>query len=87
MVLYQIACRWLIDGTELKTMMERFIQHIKDRTECFDEHFLRRTPNCDNQYIKNLLSGYPLHSQDIDRLNFMVFLIVEFKLGAKFIMK
>lgn len=34
------ACRWLrlphrMYGTELKNMMERFIQHIKDRTECF----------------------------------------------------
>jgi putative transposase len=26
-------------GTELKNLMERFIQQIKDRTECFDDHF------------------------------------------------
>jgi hypothetical protein len=26
-----------IYGTELKNVMERFIQKIKDRTECFDD--------------------------------------------------
>lgn len=26
--------------------MERFIQHIKDRTECFDDHFPCRKPEC-----------------------------------------
>jgi hypothetical protein len=27
-------------GTELKNLMERFIQYLKDRTdECFDDHF------------------------------------------------
>jgi transposase-like protein len=40
---YNVACRWLrlphqMYGTELKNVMERFIQHIKDRTECFDDH-------------------------------------------------
>src|ERR671925_1462878 len=38
---YDDACKWLrlqhqVYGTELKNIMERFIQqHIKDRTECF----------------------------------------------------
>ena len=41
---YNDACRWLrldhrVYGTELKNIMERFIQHIKDRTECFDDYF------------------------------------------------
>jgi hypothetical protein len=26
-------------GSEIKNLMERFIQHIKDRTECFDDRF------------------------------------------------
>jgi hypothetical protein len=27
-------------GTELRNIMDRFIQHVKeDRTECFDDHF------------------------------------------------
>src|SRR5215211_7895921 len=41
---YNEACRWLrlkhiIYGTNFKNIMERFIQQIKDRTECFDDHF------------------------------------------------
>lgn len=36
---YDNACKWLrlqhnVYDTELKNLMERFIQHIKDRTEC-----------------------------------------------------
>jgi transposase-like protein len=41
---YIDACKWLrlkhiVYGTELKNIMERFIQQIKDGTECFDDHF------------------------------------------------
>jgi hypothetical protein len=36
-----IKVRTSLSGTEMKNLMERFIhQHIKDRTECFDDHFL-----------------------------------------------
>ena len=36
---YNHACKWLrlkhrVYGTEMKNMIERFIQQIKDRTEC-----------------------------------------------------
>src|SRR5437762_13823446 len=48
---YNTACRWLrlshqMYGAELKNIMERFIQYIKDRTECFDDHFPCRKPDC-----------------------------------------
>lgn len=48
---YKEACKWLrlehqVYGIELKNLMERFIQHIKDRTECFDDHFPCRKPDC-----------------------------------------
>ena len=41
---YNDACKWLrlkhqVYGNELKNKIERFIQKIKDRTECFDDHF------------------------------------------------
>lgn len=41
---YNDACRWLrlplkVYGTKLKNIMERFVQQIKDRTECFDDYF------------------------------------------------
>jgi hypothetical protein len=35
--------------TELKNIIERFIQQIKDRTECFDDHFPCRIIKCDRQ--------------------------------------
>jgi transposase-like protein len=41
---YNTICRWLrlphkIYRPELKNMMERFVQHIKYRTEFFDDRF------------------------------------------------
>jgi putative transposase len=42
---YNDACKWLglkhqvYDNGLLKNLMERFVQQIKDRTECFDDHF------------------------------------------------
>jgi putative transposase len=40
-----VCSRWLrlkhiVYEIKLKNLMERFIQHIKDRTECFDAIFL-----------------------------------------------
>jgi putative transposase len=53
---YNDACKWLrlqhhVYGSKLKNLMERFIQHIKDRTECFDDHFPCRKENCDRQHV------------------------------------
>lgn len=53
---YNTPCRWLrltheIYRPELKNMMEWFIQHIKDRTECC-EHFSCRNLDCDRHHIK-----------------------------------
>ena len=42
---YKDACKWLrlkhqVYGTELENIIIKiFIQRIKDRTECFDDHF------------------------------------------------
>ena len=33
-----LRLRHIIYGTQLKNIMERFIQQIKDRTECFDDY-------------------------------------------------
>jgi hypothetical protein len=35
--------------------MERFIQHIKDRTECFDDHFPCKSHGCNRKHICNWL--------------------------------
>jgi hypothetical protein len=35
-------------GTSLKkNMMERFVKYLKDRTECFDDHFPCQKKDCD----------------------------------------
>jgi putative transposase len=80
----QPADRWLrlphqMYGTELKNMMmERFIQHIKDRTECFDDHFPCRKPDCDRQHIWNWLKLFVLYvHMDMDRIRFMIFLVMD----------
>jgi transposase-like protein len=59
---YNDACKWLrlkhqVYGTKLKNLMERFIQHIKDRTECFDDHFpcRKKDNNCDRQQYLELV--------------------------------
>ena len=79
---YNTACRWLrlshqMYGTELKNIMERFIQYIKDRTECFDDHFPCRKPDCNMQHIRNWLKLFVLYiHMDTDRTRFMTFLVM-----------
>src|ERR671918_3189596 len=85
---YVDACKWLrlkhiVYGTELKNIMERFIQQIKDRTECFDDHFpcRRRKEDyyCDRQHVWNWLKLFILYLHlDADRVRFTtVFLTME----------
>jgi putative transposase len=50
---YSDACKWLrlkhfVYKIEMKNLMERFIQQVKDRTECFDDHFPCRIKDCDD---------------------------------------
>ena len=58
---YNDACRWLrlkhiVYRTELKNIMERFIQQIKDRTECFDDYFPSKKDNdCKQKHVMNWL--------------------------------
>ena len=79
---YNTACRWLrlshqMYGAELKNIMERFIQYIKDRTECFDDHFPCRKPDCNMQHIWNWLKLFVLYvHMDMDRTRFMTFLVM-----------
>lgn len=77
---YNEACRWLrlphyVYGIEWKNLMERFIQHIKDRTECFDDHFPCRKQGCDRQHVWNWLKLFVLYfHMGMDRTRFMMFL-------------
>jgi putative transposase len=63
---YNDACKWLrlkhyIHEIEMKNLVERFIQQIKDRTECFDDHFPCRIRDCDRQHIMNWLKIFILY--------------------------
>jgi len=78
------ACRWLLRlkhivyGTELKNIMERFMQYLKDRTECFDDHFPCRKSDCDRQHIWNWLKLFVLYLHArMDRIQFTTFLITD----------
>jgi hypothetical protein len=58
--------------------MERFIQHIKDRTEYFDDHIPCRKPDYDRQHIWNWLRLYLLYvHMNMDGIRFMKFLVIE----------
>ena len=76
---YKDACRWLrlkhiVYGTELKNIMERFIQHIKDRSECFDNNFPCKSHGCDRKHICNWLRMYILYlHMKMDRIRFVHF--------------
>ena len=75
------ACKWLrlrhiIYGTQLKNIMERFIQQIKDRTECFDDNFPCKIKRCSRQHVDNWLRMYILYlNMETDRVKFTDFVI------------
>jgi putative transposase len=79
---YNDACKWLrlkhhVYGAELKNVMERFIQKIKDRTECFDDHFPCRKEKCDRQHVNNWLKMFVLYlHMGMNRIRFMKFLLI-----------
>jgi transposase-like protein len=80
---YDEACKWLrlhhnVYGPELKNLMERFIQHIKDRTECFDDHFPCRKSDCDRQHVWNWLKLFVLYlHMGMNMTRFMMFLSLD----------
>jgi hypothetical protein len=63
--------------TKLKNLIERlFVQQIKDRTECFDDHFPCRKQNCNRQHVWNWLKLFVLYlHMGIDRIQFITFLV------------
>lgn len=80
---YDTACRWLrlkhqVYGTELKNLMERFIQYLKDRTECFDDHFpcRKKEEDCNRQHVWNWLKLFFLYLyMSADRIRFNMFVM------------
>jgi putative transposase len=77
------ACKWLtiehlVYDTGFKNLMERFVQQIKDTTECFDNHFPCRKQNCNRQHVWNWLKLFILYMHiDKDRTQFIMFLLIQ----------
>jgi len=73
------ACKWLrlkhiVYETDLKNIMERLFQQIKDRTECFDDNFPCKSYGCDRKHICNWLRMYILYlHMKTDRARFINF--------------
>jgi putative transposase len=59
---YPQACRYLklrhhhIHSSWEKSLIERTIQYVKDRTECFDDCFPCRLRNCKLEHVKNWMN-------------------------------
>jgi len=57
--IYPQACKFLklkhhhIHSSNEKSLIERAIQYIKDRTECFDDYFSCRKEKCKLKHIIN----------------------------------
>ena len=65
--------------TKLKNTIERFVQQIKDRRECFDDdHILRMKQDCNRQHVWNWLKLFVLHLHiGTNRIQFITFLVIE----------
>jgi putative transposase len=55
---YPEACRWArlehrVYGQELKNLVERMNQYVKDRVECFDDLFPCMKEGCDRGHVDN----------------------------------
>jgi putative transposase len=79
---YNDACKWLrlkhyVYAADLKNLMERFIQKIKDRTECFDDHFpCTKKDGCNILHVYNWLKLYILYVHtNMDKTRFIHFLM------------
>jgi transposase-like protein len=58
---YPMACQFLrlehhIHSPMEKSLIERKMQYIKDRTECFDDYFPGRMKNCKMKHVRNWLN-------------------------------
>jgi len=44
-----------------KSLIERTIQYIKDRTECFDDYFPYRKKNCKLRHVTQWMNLFAIH--------------------------
>ena len=68
---YPQACRFLklthhIHSSYEKSLIERTMQYIKDRTECFDDYFPCRKKKCKLKHVKNWLNLFvDFHNKEL----------------------
>ena len=68
---YPMACQFLklkhhIHSSYEKSLIERKMQYIKDRTECFDDYFPCRKKNCKLKHVRNWLNLFVnRHNEEI----------------------
>jgi putative transposase len=71
---YPQACKFLKIGHHLhssyeKSIIERTMQYIKDRTENFDDYFPCRKKNCKLKHVKNWLNLFvDYHNSELKML-------------------
>jgi putative transposase len=70
---YPMACRFLklkhhIHSPFEKSLIERTMQYIKDRAECFDDYFPCRTMNCKLKHVINWMNLFvEYHNKELCR--------------------
>ncbi len=70
---YPMACRFIglkhhIHSSFEKSLIERKIQYIKDRTESFDDYFPCRIKNCKLKHVRNWLNLFvDYHNKELNR--------------------
>ena len=71
---YPTACKFLklrhhLHSNLEKSLIERTMQYIKDRTECFDDYFPCRIKNCNLKHIRNWLNLFvDYHNEELKML-------------------
>ena len=72
---YPMACRFLklkhhIHSTYEKSIIERTMQYIKDRTESFDDYFPCRQKNCKLKHVRNWMNMFvEYHNKEVKHAN------------------
>ncbi|MEM2525964.1 MAG: hypothetical protein QXI49_07240 [Candidatus Methanomethylicaceae archaeon] len=62
---YHLACKWIriehrVYNINLKNIIERFIQIIKDRIECFDDYFPCLKEECNKEHIIKWIESFKI---------------------------
>jgi putative transposase len=67
---YPMACKFLklkhhLHSSLEKSLIERTMQYIKDRTECFDNYFPCTKANCNLKHIKQWIKVFAYHHNNL----------------------